>query len=93
MSFEWLFPLVLPFLFGLLLGLFVKQALKLATLLVAFLALLAVAGVATVSLPDLWKKASESLPTLASWAQGIIGTLPYQIAAFAFGLALGVWKG
>jgi uncharacterized membrane protein (Fun14 family) len=93
MSFEWLFPLVLPFLFGLLVGLFIKQALKLVTLVIALLALLAVAGVSTVSLPNLWERASEALPTFASWAQGIIGTLPYQLAAFALGLALGVWKG
>jgi uncharacterized membrane protein (Fun14 family) len=93
MSFEWVFPLILPFLFGLLVGLFIKQVIKLATLLLAFLALFAVAGIATVSVKDLWDKASKALPTFASWAEGIIGVAPYGIAAFAFGLLLGVWKG
>jgi uncharacterized membrane protein (Fun14 family) len=93
MSFEWIFPLVLPFLFGLLIGLFVKQAIKLVTLVIALIALFTLAGVATVTIKDLWEKASRALPTLASWAEGIIGTAPYGIAAFAMGLLIGVWKG
>ncbi len=93
MSYEWLFPLVLPFIFGLLVGLFVKQAIKLVTLVIALLSLLTVAGVATVKIPDLWEKAAQALPTLASWTQGVIGNASYGFVAFAIGLAIGVWKG
>ncbi|MEM2282514.1 MAG: hypothetical protein QXH26_03065 [Candidatus Hadarchaeales archaeon] len=93
MSFEWLFPLVLPFVFGLLIGLFVKQAIKLVTLAIAIVALLALTGAATFTLPDLWKRASEFLPTLSAWSQSVIGTLPYSVATFALGLVVGIWKG
>lgn len=93
MNVEVLFPLVLPFLFGLLVGLFVKHVIKLAVFILLFIAISAVAGVATLTLPQLWERASRSLPAFASWAQGIIGTLPYSICAFAVGLAIGLWKG
>ena len=89
----WLFPIILPFIVGLLVGAAIKRTLKLIMVVAALVIVLVAAGVVSLTFRDIYDKAMEFLPKLWEGAQGLKGVLPYTSAAFLVGLAIGLWRG
>ncbi len=88
---EGLIPLVIPFLIGLVCGLLIKTALKIAVGILALAVLLSWGGYAGFpSVQELFQKAQKALPQL--WeGKGFVNAIPYTAPAFVIGLVVGIW--
>jgi hypothetical protein len=88
---------VTTFIIGILLGVIVKRAIKLALGIVSLVALLAVTGYLSLA----WSTPSASTiyyvfngaQPVASQAIGLASLLPISSATFLAGAAIGIWKG
>jgi len=88
---------VTTFIIGILLGVIVKRAIKLALAVVSLVALLAVTGYLSLA----WSTPSANAiyyvfngaQPVASQAIGLASLLPISSATFLAGAAIGIWKG
>jgi len=88
---------VTTFIIGILLGVIIKRAIKLALGIVALVALLAVTGYLNLA----WSMPSantiyyvfNAAQPVASQAVGLASLLPISSVAFLAGAAIGLWKG
>jgi len=88
---------VTTFIIGILLGVIIKRAIKLALAIVALVGLLAVTGYLNLA----WSTPSASTiyyvfngaQPVASQAVGLASLLPISSVAFLAGAAIGLWKG
>jgi hypothetical protein len=88
---------VTTFIIGILLGVIIKRAIKLALAIVALLALLAVTGYlnlawTTPSINTIYYVFNGAQP-IASQAVGLASLLPISSATFLAGAVIGLWKG
>ena len=89
----WIVPVVFPFLIGLLVGVIVKESVKLIFPITALIILLVAAGYLSLAFVDIFDKAMEYLPSIIRAGRGSIDVLPYSTTAFIVGLVLGLWRG
>ena len=91
---SWLVPIVAPFFIGLLTGVIIKRALKLALAVLALILALAAFGYITMpSIQELLNAALKFLPKIQEELGPLINLLPYSSATFIIGLVIGLWKG
>ena len=93
MGYEWLVPLVVPFILGLLVGVIIKKTVKLLFVIAALVIVLVATGALSLGVGDLWEKAKDALPQIAGQQDVLLNVLPYTSAGFLIGLALGLWRG
>lgn len=91
---EWLIPVAITFVIGVLVGALVKQGLKLLIGLIALIGVLSAAGyVGVPGVKEIFDRGMEQFPKLFGEAQTWFNMLPFGSISFLLGLALGFWKG
>ncbi|MEM4576356.1 MAG: hypothetical protein QW701_02695 [Candidatus Nezhaarchaeales archaeon] len=91
---SWVVPIIAPFIIGLLVGIVMKKAFKLALALLALIIVLGVFGYITLpSIKDVIETSMAVLPKFQEKLGPLINLLPYSSIMFIAGLIIGLWKG
>ena len=89
----WIVPVIIPALFGLLVGVIAKHSMRLMFSVTALVVLLVLTGIVSLTAQDVFDQAMKFLPRIIGTGSGLIDVLPYSSITFIIGLALGLWKG
>ncbi|MER3447922.1 MAG: hypothetical protein C4291_14320 [Candidatus Dadabacteria bacterium] len=76
------FPIIIPFIIGLLVGAIVKRTIKLVLGIVALALILVVSGYVGLTLPDIFSKTMEVLHRIVKTGQALLDVLPYSSITF-----------